>query len=143
MGQKYEQLSVNERVELYRMHKEGRSMRAIAAALGRTPSTVSRELARNSEPTKVWSGGYQPIRAQALADRRRRWDARFKLARNEGLCAYVHERLQAGWSPEQIAGQLKPERLLASLTAAAQTPARALRNTSRTGRLHPEPGADS
>ena len=110
MGQKYEQLSVNERVELYRMHKEGRSMRAIAAALGRTPSTVSRELARNSEPTKVWSGGYQPIRAQALADRRRRWDARFKLARNEGLCAYVHERLQAGWSPEQIAGQLKRER---------------------------------
>lgn len=110
MGQKYEQLSVNERVELYRMHKEGRSMRAIAAALGRTPSTVSRELARNSEPTKVWSGGYEPIRAQALTDRRRRWDARYKLARDAELRTYVRGRLEAHWSPEQIAGHLRRER---------------------------------
>lgn len=63
MEKTYEQLSLRERVELYRMHKEGRSMRAIAAALGRSPSTISRELARNGELTKAWSGGYEPTRA--------------------------------------------------------------------------------
>lgn len=109
MAKTYEQLSLAERIELSRMHKEGRSMRAIAAALGRSPSTISRELARNSKPTKVWSGGYEPARAEELAERRRRWDARYKLARDEPLRAYVHERLEQGRTPEQIAGQLRLE----------------------------------
>lgn len=109
METSYEQLSLSERIELYRLHKEGCSMRAIAKALGRAASTISRELARNSVPTKVWHGGYEPVRAQALSERRRRWDARFKLARDVPLRAYVRERLEAGWSPEQIAGHLKRE----------------------------------
>jgi IS30 family transposase len=107
MAKTYEQLSLDERIELYRMRKAGESMRAIAAALGRSPSTVSRELARNSAPTKVWSAGYEPGRADALAERRRRWDARFKLTRDQGLRQHVRERLEGGWSPEQIAGELR------------------------------------
>jgi IS30 family transposase len=103
----YSHLKLSERIELYRLHKAGQSMRSIAAALGRSVSTVSRELARNSESTKTWSAGYEPERAQDLTVRRRRWDARFKLARDAGLRAHVRARLETGLSPEQIAGELK------------------------------------
>src|ERR1700682_3639067 len=81
MGQCYGQLSLEERVEIYRLHAGGKSQNEIASALDRAPSTISRELRRNSRPTKVWTGGYEPVRAQQLAARRRRWDGRFKLAR--------------------------------------------------------------
>jgi len=109
MEKNYRHLSLSERIELYRMYKANYSLRAIATALGRSASTISRELKRNSEPTKAWSAGYEPVRAQAVSVRRRRWDARFKLARDPALRAYVRERLLAGWSPEQIAGQFKAE----------------------------------
>jgi len=109
MEHSYQHLSLSERVELYRMHKQSQSVRAIARALGRSPSTISRELNRNSHPTKAWEAGYEPVRAQALSQRRRRWDARFKLSRDAKLRNYVHQQLLAGWSPEQIAGQLKSE----------------------------------
>ncbi len=49
--------SLEERVEIYRLHAGGRSQNQIASALGRAPSTISRELRRNSRPTKVWAGG--------------------------------------------------------------------------------------
>src|SRR6187402_343856 len=103
----YQHLALSERIELYRLHKEGHSMRAIATVLGRSASTISRELRRNSAPTKSWSGGYEPARAQSVSERRRHWEARFKLARDTTLRAYVHGRLRAGWSPAEIAGQLK------------------------------------
>jgi len=109
MAKRYKQLSLKERIELYRLHKAGQSQQAIADALGRSKSTVSRELRRNSTPTKTWDAGYEPDRAQALSARRRHWDARFKLARDPALRAYVRARLEAGWSPEQIAGTLKRE----------------------------------
>src|ERR1700716_610879 len=56
MGQCYGQLSLEERVEIYRLHAGGRSQNEIASALERAPSTISRELRRNSRPTKVWMG---------------------------------------------------------------------------------------
>src|SRR5437867_13256427 len=84
MGQCYGQLSLEERVEIYRLHASGKSQNEIASALDRAPSTSSRELRRNSRPTKVWAGGYEPVRAQQLAERRRRWDGRFKLAAPAG-----------------------------------------------------------
>lgn len=105
----YQHLSITERIELYRLHQAGQSLRTIAKTLNRAPSTISRELKRNSPPTKVWPGGYEPTRAQQLAERRRRWDNRFKLTRDPHLQTYVHARLLQGWSPEQIAGQLARE----------------------------------
>src|SRR3984893_11820873 len=93
MGQCYGQLSLEERVEIYRLHAGGRSQNEIASALDRAPSTISRELRRNSRPTKVWTGGYEPIRAQRLAERRRRWDGRFKLARQHGRVIISHESI--------------------------------------------------
>ncbi len=109
MGNTYNQLDLNERIELYRLHAGGIALRRIALALGRSPSTLSRELKRNSHPTKVWAGGYDPVRAEQLAQRRRRWDCRFKLERQPGLRTLVKDYLAMGWSPEQIAGRLTQE----------------------------------
>jgi len=109
MTRNYKQFSLSERIQLYRLHAEGHSLRAIATVLRRAPSTLSRELRRNSQSTKTWSEGYEPVRAEALAARRRRWDARFKLARDAALRVHVRERLEAGWTPEVIAGALRRE----------------------------------
>lgn len=107
MGKQYEHLTLAERIEMYRLYKAGSSLRAIARALSRSASTISRELKRNSRPTKVWREGYEPARAEGLAQRRRRWDGRFKLERDSALRDQVGSRLTLGWSPEQIAGTLK------------------------------------
>ena len=109
MGRTYKQLSPDERVSIYHWHASGRSARWIGEALGRHHSTISRELERNGRVTKVWEGGYEPIRAQGLALRRRHWDCRYKLARQPGLRALVQSKLAMGWSPEVIAGRLALE----------------------------------
>ena len=109
MGESYGQLSLEERIEIYRLHAGGKSLRLIGRALGRAASTISREIARNSRATKVWSGGYAPVRAQELAQMRRRWDKRYKLARQPDLRNLVRDRLAMGMSPEQIAGRLTRE----------------------------------
>ena len=109
MGQWYGQLSLEERIEIYRLRAAGESMQAIALALERHVSTISRELGRNSLATKVWRGGYCPARAQRLTERRRRWDGRYKLARQPDLQDLVKDRLAMGHSPEQIAGRLTLE----------------------------------
>ncbi len=114
METRYEHLTLAERIELYRLFKQGESVRAMSRALLRSPSTVSRELLRNSRPTKVWSGGYEPARAEDLAQRRRRWDNRFKLARDAALQVHVREHLVQGFSPEQISGRLRVNTVIAS-----------------------------
>ena len=108
MGQSYCQLSLEERIEIYRLHAAGESMK-FARSLKRHVSTISREIERNGLATKVWPGGYAPARAQKLAERRRRWDGRFKLARQPDLQDLVKDRLAMGHSPEQIAGRLTLE----------------------------------
>ena len=109
MGQCYCQLSLEERIEIYRLHAAGESMHMIARSLKRNVSTISREIDRNGLATKVWPGGYAPARAQKLAERRRHWDGRFKLARQPDLQDLVKDRLAMGHSPEQIAGRLALE----------------------------------
>jgi transposase, IS30 family len=106
MGKHYGQLSLADRIEIYRLHADGKSQGAIASAIARHKTTVGRELRRNSLSTKTWAGGYDPIRADALAARRRQWDPRFKLARQPDLQTYVRQHLAMGWSPEQISGRL-------------------------------------
>lgn len=109
MGQRYRQLGLDERIEISRLKEAGWSWRAIGAALGRSHTTVSREIRRNSRTTKAWAGGYAPARAQELALRRRRWDCRFKLVRQPDLRDRVRQSLAMGHSPEQIAGRLARE----------------------------------
>lgn len=109
MGQRYRQLGLDERIEISRLKEAGWSWRAIGAAIGRSHTTVSREIGRNGRATKAWPGGYAPARANALALRRRRWDARFKLVRQPDLRDRVRQSLAMGHSPEQIAGRLARE----------------------------------
>src|SRR5262245_66496888 len=103
MGKKYEHLSLEERCQIARLHEDGQSVRQIAAALDRPPSTISRELKRNGG-VQV---GYKPSYAQLQA-KARRWKGS-RLERDESLRAAVIERLASGWSPEQIAGRLRRE----------------------------------
>ena len=106
---RYEQLDLKERIEIYRLHADGKSLRRIATILGRSPATVSRELKRNSKPSKQWAGGYDPQRAQQLMLRRHARGRAHKLERLPQLRAQVLQRLAQGWSPEQIAGRLAQE----------------------------------
>lgn len=95
----YRQFGVEERFELARLHGAGCSIRQIAAALDRAPSSVARELKRNSGSTT----GYKPVYAEQQA-KARRWSGS-RLDRDAGLRDEVLGQLAAGWSPEQIAGR--------------------------------------
>ena len=104
MGRSYDQLSLEDRCEIARLSANGSSVRQIATALDRSPSTISRELKRN----RGVQLGYKPGYAQQQS-RARRWKGS-RLERDESLRAAVIERLASGWSPEQIVGRLKRER---------------------------------
>ena len=109
MGKRsYEQLDLTERIEIYRLHADGKSLRFIAGVLERSVATISRELKRNSKPSKKWTGGYDPQRAQELMLRRHARGRAHKLERQPELRKEVLERLAEGWSPEQIAGRMAP-----------------------------------
>jgi IS30 family transposase len=101
MGQRYRQLCVEERCEIARLSAKGRSIRQIAAALDRAPSSVAREVKRNG------GVGYRPAFAQQQAQARR-WSGS-KLDRNISLREIVLNQLASGWSPEQIAGRSRRE----------------------------------
>src|SRR5215204_3196515 len=106
MARTYSQLDLDQRRTLFRLVEARRPVGEMAERLGRHRSTIYRELGRN----RFRDGdrgfcGYFPLTAQDLASRRRQ--RRRKLAADEGLRAHVVERLEAGWSPRQIAGRLK------------------------------------
>lgn len=95
-------LTLAEREEISRAVAEGRSIRTIAARLGRAASTVSREIKRN--------GGqecYRANQADAAAWNRALRPKQCKLAENRVLARVVTEKLRMLWSPQQIAGWLK------------------------------------
>ena len=102
----YEQLGLRERIEIYRLHADGKSLRCIAGVLGRSAAMISRELKRNSKASKKWTGGYDPQRAQQLMLRRHARGRAHKLERQPQLREKVLQRLAEGWSPEQIAGRM-------------------------------------
>lgn len=76
------------------------SIRDIAGALGRNPSSVSREIQRNRPLER---NQYTPRVAHERALRYRKHRGRRKLDRDERLKAYAVSCLKRGWSPEQIA----------------------------------------
>lgn len=95
-------LTLSEREEISRGVVAGRSIRSIAASLGRAPSSISREIRRNGGPV-----GYRAAAAEQAA-----WDRACrpkvcKLVRNRALAHLVASKLCREWSPEQIAGWLK------------------------------------
>jgi IS30 family transposase len=99
-------LTLPERERIAELRAAGASIRAVATALGRPASTVSRELARNSVPEDA-GGGYRPYAAHRAAAARRARPKPAKLATNTALADYVQAGLDLRWSPEQICHALR------------------------------------
>lgn len=101
----YTHLTTQERERTMVYLGQGQSIRAIALMLGRSASTISRELRRN----RTQDGAYSAEKAARCYRVRRKRCCRQRLFASETLAHYVIERLQLKWSPEQIAGRAKLE----------------------------------
>jgi IS30 family transposase len=96
MGCRYQQLDLEERCTIARLREGGQSIRKIAAALDRSPSSISRELKRNTGSGSR-AAAYQPGYAQEQT-RARRWSGS-RLERNAALRDQVLGLLATRWSP--------------------------------------------
>jgi IS30 family transposase len=114
MGKHYEQLTAEERAAIMMMKASNCSARHMARTLHRSPSTITRELARFSAwpdraTVMVDTPEQYDARAAGLRARRARFKCRkrSKLATDTVLFGVVQHFLAQGWSPSQIAGTLK------------------------------------
>ena len=98
-------LSVAEREEIMVGLAAGESLRSIAGRLGRSPSTISREVRRNSRGPRY----YRALAAQGQAQWRAARPKTAKLAGNDELREWVQGKLEEKWSPEQISAMLAAE----------------------------------
>ena len=97
-------LTLDQRCEIGRLHDHQWTVRAIAGRLGRSPSTISRELRRNRDPK---TGHYLPHHAHTQAWLRQRRPKDSKIATSPRVRAWVRYMLKQRLSPEQIAGRLR------------------------------------
>lgn len=109
MGQHYSHLSLSERRNIFRWYEAKMKVPEMADRLGRSASTVYRELRRNFSAFKEEPelDGYYPVSAQDKYLKRRAIQR--KMIRFPQLKTTVEESLKAGWSPEQIAGRMRLE----------------------------------
>lgn len=97
----YRQLTEEDRIEIYAMKQAGKQQNQIAAVLGVSSSTVSRELTRNTGLR-----GYRPKQAHQKM-LRRRFTARKAVKMTPETVDYIESRLRQEHSPEQIAQRMK------------------------------------
>lgn len=95
-------LSYEERAQIAARLELDQGVREIAAVLGRSPSTISREIARNGGRAR-----YRSLRAEQRAQRCACRPKATKLSGRPRLLAAVEEGLEGFWSPEQISARLK------------------------------------
>ena len=103
---KYKQLTNAEREEISRWLANKRPPGAIAKHLGRSRSTISREIKRNSGKTGYRAFGASRRAKEAAASRRK---GKSKLSKNKRLHDYVLKSLKKEWSPEEISERIKIE----------------------------------
>ncbi len=106
--QKKPKLSRSERMEISILLKRGYLIREIARVLGRSPSSISEEIKRNTV-----KGVYDPIKADHKAYVRakyRRFQWR-KINENNTLRAYIIKGLRQHWNPDEIAGKMREDHL--------------------------------
>ena len=126
MGERYSHLSADERTTIEKMGGCGHSIRQIAIFLGRSPSTISREVRRGLFSADAAGTAYRPYRDPRLRspstindpiyvgawahhraiERQARSHQTVKM-RHDPLVAYVCDKLRAGWTPQLICGRLK------------------------------------
>ena len=102
---KYKQISQKERDLIAVWKAKGFSLRQIAKRLNRSPSTISREIKRNSLRRKH----YIAIHAQDKVNKRKILSRKRHSLKSKDIYSYVLDKLKQGWSPEQISGRLKLE----------------------------------
>jgi IS30 family transposase len=106
MGKVYRHLSLTERDRITELMSAGMSLRKISKELGRSPSTLSRELGRNATPAyKLYLSHRAHDRAVA---RKQEAGVRPRL-KDDRIVSYVRTRLAWDWSPELIAGRISQE----------------------------------
>jgi len=103
MKKPYKHITAQERDLIAFCKGEGLSNKKIAKKLGRSVSSIGREIKRNSFKGKR----YVSIHAQAKAYKKKSQAGKRHPLKNKNVYAYVWEKLRCGWSPEQIAGRLK------------------------------------
>lgn len=104
----YHQITSGERYAIAALRRQGLSARAIARDLGRAPSSICREVARNR---RTHDGGYRAFTAcERTRARRRRSRRNSHFGREQW--AVVEELLELDWSPEQVSGWLARHGLL-------------------------------
>ena len=106
---KFRKLTKTERILIAQWKNKGCSCKKIAKYLGRSVSSIGREIKRNSFKS-LRGKVYEPLHAQSQAEDREKkaWEGKHPL-KNRWVYAYVLEKLREGWSPEQISGRLKQE----------------------------------
>lgn len=98
-------LTLDERIVIYQMCNSGETQKEIAKALGRSPSTICRELQRNSSSFQC----YLPNEANQRARQRQRQPSVVSKLEEPRLYQAVTEKLKENYSPQQISGYLKRE----------------------------------
>nr|BFD86260.1 IS30 family transposase [Streptomyces sp. Xyl84] len=100
-----------DRIHIADRLRERASVRQIAAELGRSPSTISREIRRNGMPLRGdasrWA--YRPYAAQARCDARRPRPKPGRIGQNPQLRDFIQRHLDLRWSPEQICQALRTQ----------------------------------
>ena len=102
----YHHLTIEERCCIREFYKKGLSYRKIAELIGRSPSTISREINRNKTYMNV-KPAYYPHTAQKKYLLRRSYCHR-GMFHSQAVLSYIEEKLLATWSPEQIASTPAP-----------------------------------
>lgn len=101
---KYKHLAIEEREKIQELLWQKSSIRTIAGALGRSPSSMSRELQRNYPPEHK---RYAPRLANERAIAKRKIRGRTERLKNQLVRNYVVFHLKRRWSPEQISNTIK------------------------------------
>lgn len=109
MAKNYPHVTLEERSQISGLKSTGISLRKIAKIIGKSVSTISREISRNSSGV-----GYLPSDANILAKNRRTFASRRPTKITGKLKEIIIDRLERDWSPEQISGRLKNENIFIS-----------------------------
>ena len=102
----HKHLGVEEREEIQRGLWRKESIRSIAKRLGRSHSSIVREINKNLPPEHFL---YTPRLANERAQRKRKSRGRIDRLKNEMIRRYVVDHLKQRWSPEQISGRMKKD----------------------------------
>ena len=103
MPKTFTHLTQDQRYQIYDDFKDGFSQREMALLLGKSQSTISREMRRNAGQK-----GYRPQQAQKRAEQRQ-YNKPKRIKMTADMQSLISQKLREEWSPEQICGRLRSE----------------------------------